>query len=415
MTASIRALHAAREARAALHETRGSTHMRKTLLATGVVTSVLFLGAPLVSGPGSTGAAAVAADTAATLLGGKVLALPGDTVTLTVALWPNQTELDAIPADGGIVPLRYVEDIAIHGSRYTVNLDPATIPAGYINDDGGVDVEVTAINEDGYSDSYNETITATGDQWQRSPAATNLFGDATISWVEVPGNLVVGLDEENSTPLELAGDASGLAENAAFDLKVAMDPICSVNKTPVTHDHKAKVSDVMPAVSNMTGRVTYKIGSSHSLGVAYKDRTGTVSEGGTQTRASSESVSPQYYGHDHTARTWWLYREYKNSCTQKVMAQAESHQGGYTTVTRSRPTYTHCRKYESQQPWSRDTNSAYTYQAGVNVFGINVNAQTGYTEDVTLQYSFPVTRWLCGNNAYPPSATLVAGYATDQG
>lgn len=385
--------------------------MRKTRLATGVATSVILLGAPLVPGLGST----VAADTASTLLGGKVVALPGDTVTLTVALWPNQAELDAIPANGGIVPLRYVGDIAIDGSRYSVNLDPATVPAAYRNDDGGVHVEVTAISELGYSDSYNETITVTGDQWRRSPAAMNLFESAAIPWGEVPGNLVVGLDEENSTLLERTGDTSGLAETALFDLVTDREPICNTMKTSSTHDHKAKISDVMPAVNNMTGRVTYNIGSSHSLGVAYKAYNGTVSEGGTKTQSSNESVSPAFLGHDHTARTWWRYRDYKNSCTQKVMAQAESHQGGYTTATRSRPKYKNCRKYEPQRPWSRDTNRAYTYQAGVTVFGINVNAQTGYTSKVSLQYDFAVTRWLCGNDANPPSAKLVAGYATNQG
>lgn len=189
-----------------------------------------------------------------------------------------------------------------------------------------------------------------------------------------------------------------------------LEPICSVNKTSDTHDHRAKIGDVMPSNNNMTGKVSYDIGTSHSIGVGYKSVDGSVSEGGTIGRSSAERVDPVFRTEEHTAKTTWRYRDYKYTCTGKIEARPESHQGGYYIPGRSRPSYTHCKSY-APMTWTTSDAKAWTYQQGVSLFGgaLYVNTQTGYTSKVEISYQFAVEKALCGSNANPPQARLVAG------
>jgi hypothetical protein len=198
--------------------------------------------------------------------------------------------------------------------------------------------------------------------------------------------------------------------SASLDISSKRD--CSrVTKTNDTHDHGAKVGDVMPSNEYMSGKLSNEIGTSHNLGVGYQAWNGAVEEGGTISRSSSESVDPILRTAEHTARTTWRYRNYKHTCTGRVMARPESHQGGYYVRARSRPNYTHC-KYYAPMTWTTTDATAWTYQEGVSLFGgaLYVNAQTGYSSKVEISYRFLERgRTLCGSNADPPQARLVAG------
>lgn len=193
----------------------------------------------------------------------------------------------------------------------------------------------------------------------------------------------------------------------------ALDPLCSSpKKTAVTHDHRAKIGDVMPSLSNMTGRIIYKVSSSHSLGVGIQFPDGSFKESGTITRSSSESVTPVFRTANHSAKTTWRYRDWKTGCAgQNTTARPESHQGGYYIPTRTHPAYEHCRWYPKGTLWESTTATAYTYQAGVTLWSVlNVNGQAGYDSEVKLQYNMPnYAKYLCGSNDDPPQARMVAG------
>jgi hypothetical protein len=286
------------------------------------------------------------------------------------------------------------------------------VPASY-RSENGIDLEVTAAQGAG-SVGYNETVVPVKAGWLRSRAATGLAEQLSAKSGR-PGDLVTGPGAQQPNALAAAAPAQvrtigGALATSEGDLALsAMEPICSIDKTSNTHDHRAKIGDIMPSVNNMTGRLSYRIGTSHALGIGYKAYNGAVSEGGTITRSSDESVSPTYQAWNRVARTTWRYRDYKNPCTQAIHARPESHQGGYYQSSRSHPSYSYC-KYYAPMTWSANSATAWTYQAGVTLWGVlNVNAQTGYDHDVTLSYKFGVGKYLCGNNANPPSAKLVAG------
>lgn len=343
-------------------------------------------------------------------------------VSLSAVIWPDAEALEALPV-GAAVPLLNVDAIEVTGNRYTVRVDPSRLPADYVGE-SGVDIQVEAHAELQPADAYSETVKNTPAGWSRSAAARGLRERLGGEHRDTPGNLHIGTSDPSATArpatlrvlggLASGGAGGGIMASSAGSLSLE-EPICSTIKTDVILDKSAKISDVMPATNYMTGRVTYTIGSSHELGVGIKSHDGIASEGGTITRSSSESVTPAWRGYDHTARTIWRYREYKSTCTGRITARAESHEGGYLTPTRSRPSYTNCLRYSPQEKWERETNLAYTYQAGVEIYGIGVNTQSGYNQSVRLQYAFPErSRWLCGNDANPAQAKLVAGYANDQ-
>jgi hypothetical protein len=64
--------------------------------------------------------------------------------------------------------------------------------------------------------------------------------------------------------------------------------------------------------------------------------------------------------------------------------------------------------------WPRSEEAAVTSPAagsprGVTLFGVlNVKGQTGYNNNVTLPYELATSHQLCGSNANPAQAQLVA-------
>lgn len=365
------------------------------------------------------------------LISGDVFSSVSDPVVVSVQVWPNQEVLDALPV-GAEVPIIELDDVELAGSSYTARLDPERLPTDYQSDNGAVDVEVVAFNRSGEADSYSETMIPAKNAWRRSVVAQSELRTMGSRRPESPGNMNVGrgngttrahvmtltsaVEEGLLSPRGSDEPSSDLGESDGLMLTAAAEPICSTSKTSVTHERKAKVSDVMPAPNYMKGKVSYAIGSNHTLGIAVKSQDGSVSAGGTTSRSSQEAVNPVWRGYDHTARTFWKYREYKNWCNGQVTARPESHEGGYYIKERSRPNYKHCKKYAAQADWTRHDHEAWTYSAGLSLFGVNLKSQVGYDSKTILWYSFPDrARWLCGNDANPPSAKLVAGYGSDQG
>lgn len=360
--------------------------------------------------------------TAPVAIEGEVFTTGADvTVEVSAVVWPDQDTLDRLPVDGR-VPLLRVPTIDVSNSRFSVRIDPALIPASH-RASTGVDIEITATPSSGDMAVYNETLTTDGSAWIRSRAATGeaeqVARGRTPSQLpvseraELPAALVVGPGaQERNKATALAPAMRVAAPRAALneELMLAAEPVCDVYKTSNTHDHRAKISDVMPSATYMKGKVSYKIGTSHSLGVGVKTYSGALSESGTITRSSDESVDPIFRVENHTARTTWRYRDYKNSCTQNITARPESHEGGYYVPQRDHPSYSYC-KYYAPMTWSTTDATAWTYQSGVTLWGaLNVNAQTGYSSDVKVSYQFlDRGKYLCGNNANPPSAKLVAG------
>lgn len=366
-----------------------------------------------------------AADSPPVALSGQVHHQGQGPVRLYAQLWPTDTILAGLQ-DGEEVPLVSVP-VQVRGKSYTVRMDHGSIPPTH-RSATGVNIQVIAVGADGTSDTYNETLqppAGTGAAgWQRSRVATEALAESREALAEsrgaqglsmkalrAPGNLVLSgssvssLEASPSTTQALAESEPALTTSSS---------ICG-HYTDGSHNHRVKISDVMPAVNHMNGRVTYKQGSWHEIGIGLKTPAGAVSQSGTKTTKTTESVVPAWKASDYTAKTSWKFVDFVQTCSRNREARPVQALGGYYTPARDRPKYKNCKKYQPVETWSRVQYDAWTYGAGTSFWGINLTAQVGYDQETALQYSFPNrARWLCGNNTYPASAKLVAGYASDQ-
>jgi hypothetical protein len=69
----------------------------------------------------------------------------------------------------------------------------------------------------------------------------------------------------------------------------------------------------------------------------------------------------------------------------------------------------HCSSQLAGQVDTRSTGDAGTFSAGVNlkkVIGVNLSTQSGYSNQVSISWSFPDGGWLCGTNALPGASAF---------
>lgn len=356
------------------------------------------------------------------MFGGDVYSEAGAEVELTGHIWPNQQALLALPV-GAAVPTIPVP-LAVSGNSYSVRLDIADVPADY-RDKNGVEVLVEAFS-DGRVDSYGEQLRpAAGGGWKRNPlveaqtARASTFRVASgATETETPGTLTL-----RSTPSRTTRTASAPLQPATLVDGAGAEPEDGMaaagcnrkwNKTGKTWIRTVKISDVMPAKRFMKGKVRYHVGTSHSIQVAVKVGT-SVSGGSNRTVSASENVNPTAWHGDKVAWTKWRMRRYTHDCAPSYhQARPERHEGGFRKTKRSRPSYKKCMRY-AKGSWSNARGKAWTYKAGFALWNHTFDAQTGYNTKTVLVYKFPNRHaWLCGNNASPPHAQLVAGYRKNQ-
>lgn len=376
-------------------------------LGAGALTAVSVLGTA-AAGPGSPVA-----------LSGAVYSHDNAPVQVTAAIWPNQKQLDKLPV-GSPVPTIEVP-VAVAGNQYTVRLDPADVPATH-RARTGVDVEVTA-HRAGTLDTYTESLTeASTGGWEHAAIVGDQARRAGAVRVGArAADLATALDGPGVLYLRPGGAAAARTARVTAPRVSAAAPDSLQScprkwfKTDTTWERRVKVSDVMPEVPYMKGKVIFKNGSEKSLEVAV-NLSGTVSGGGTLSREASEKISGAAFKKDRTAKTDWKFRKYYHGCAEHyVQARAERHEGGYYKPQRSRPSYTKCKRYGAVDAWTDAEGKAWTYAAGFKLWGSGFDTQTGYDTMTELVYQFPKKRrWLCGNNDVPAHAELIAGYARKQ-
>lgn len=73
----------------------------------------------------------------------------------------------------------------------------------------------------------------------------------------------------------------------------------------------------------------------------------------------------------------------------------DNHKNGYTV-----PLY-------SNQDFTRNSSSAYTYGGAVNVNGASLTAQSGFSSFVELSWHANSTGYLVGNDGYPSYSSII--------
>lgn len=163
----------------------------------------------------------------------------------------------------------------------------------------------------------------------------------------------------------------------------------------------------------MTGeKETYTAGSTTTIGVGVSvplpGEVGSFSaEEGTFTETSSgkEPFRIQHGTIVHM-QSPYTFGEYRLCAMAQV--QPEVWATGERAVMADPPSAVNCSgHFPKGGTFSRSTGTAGTFKAGVDikkVIGINLSVQSGYTNNVSITWTFPSGGYLCGSNGLPSVA-----------
>jgi hypothetical protein len=248
----------------------------------------------------------------------------------------------------------------------------------------------------------------------RSSSAVGAFGFARK--VAPGGRALVPADGSASTrPVTANIHMMALPkseQSAARDPSFACSPI--VTKTREFGPRSVTVGGLYSFVSDAKMKMTYTAGSTTTMGVGISipGDFGSFSAGGTFTETSSgkEGFPTEQGQADVNMQTQYTYGEYHVCFMSQV--QPEVWVTGDREVNVQPPVTDppdKCGHYHNNGFLTRTTGTAGTFKAGVNlkgVIGINLSAQSGYTKNVSITWTFPSGGYLCGTNGYPSVAAF---------
>ncbi len=166
------------------------------------------------------------------------------------------------------------------------------------------------------------------------------------------------------------------------------------------------------ATTGVKHTFSYSRGADSSLGVGVSATGAYGSFTGSGTISKSSSITMDYpeYGNHRGVyyKTEFSWGKYLMSCSMggrgapvshHYEARARGYYGGAKTSTAYIPTAKHCAYQQNGTKFTRTTSHAITWSDGADlakVIGISLSAETGYSSDATVVYSFDANRYLCG-------------------
>lgn len=166
--------------------------------------------------------------------------------------------------------------------------------------------------------------------------------------------------------------------------------------------------------SGAKASLTYKNGADSTLGVAVSGtgKSGSFSADGSASSSSSqtESETPHSGAGGVKWTTEFVYDKYGYTCSgsgsySSYQARPRRFIGGANYISSTAPSsLPYCVYHSKGSATTIESSTAYKFGTGVGIsgdIGINLTAQTGFTTDTTLTYSFYANGHLCGTNDYP--------------
>lgn len=209
---------------------------------------------------------------------------------------------------------------------------------------------------------------------------------------------------------QLSPSASSDGETIAMTLASAGIPGCTVYPGTIYYNNTERFLTAN-TWSGIPVTVSEGASSTHTLGVAVSQSGGAYSANGTGSisRSSSASVSVTY-STSHTTYNRVNYRHYADSCTGRQWKGPYSFYDFLTSdgTSVSEAYYYNCGAHAAGTTWDTGTAKSATLGAGVNLAGLSLSAQSGYSSSVNIHYAFHTSGEVCGNNtAGPLNSSLV--------
>lgn len=314
--------------------------------------------------------------------------------TLTLLAWPT-SDLLADAKVGDNVKIFPVGKAVVAGDgSFALRVDPAVPMQEVIEVDGIVNFDLMYQGDSGfavYSFPRRQTMTEAG-----------------LAWTSVDGA---------GDTLEVTLLPDGSHQDNDVEVTDAADNSCGATILATWNEIDHVVGEIYTG-PNATGDFVYLSGSSSTVGVGYSTsgNYGTWSLSGTTTKSSTFTENFPLQGTYRSKRfiTNFGWRKYRNWCTQPsyVYYQTKPYafQGGQSITNGSPPSAVNCVSYVPGGSTIKDTGTAVTWSAGVEIsyyIGIDLTSRTGFNTQTKLTFNWVDYGQLCGSNDYPPQAARV--------
>lgn len=165
---------------------------------------------------------------------------------------------------------------------------------------------------------------------------------------------------------------------------------------------------------NATHQLTFTAGASATLGVGMSQsgNYGSYSASGTASVSTQSTIGFSSSTGSRDDRTEMTYGKYQYVCWTPgyptyFYARPTAVAGGTQLGASAVPTANYCTAYSAGSWLEKSTTAATTTSLGaatVPLIGISLSAQSGYTANTKLKFTFNESGRLCGTSGYPASA-----------
>lgn len=379
--------------------------------------AVAMLTAPLAVGVPS---ASAEVSSTPILLIGSTNGISIDSATFDVRLWPRD-EVDRQLNDGdrvGTLPLP--EDaVETTGTQFVVRLNPATIPANYLNDDGRLDLSMRV-------DHPNQLVTGSTFATVALVTDPNL---GTPKWVDplepvADGEPAAAHSDLSPVQIRLNLSAQGFIPKVTGGISLlASCPNDWVYE--YSSDRKVSIAHTfVPDGTSSTAWAGHAASRNVKEGVAYRGEYQGASWREESARTFESGVKFEWIKNQANTRTYRMetrYGRYKwvgtpdgeNCIIYERMWKPRYNTGGYVSwSSTSDPSWLgQCAVVEAGT-WTRQSSegSSYTHSGGVliaDIIGFDMWSERGYYSNSFLAYQVVGSKRLCGYDRAPSLARHV--------
>lgn len=160
-----------------------------------------------------------------------------------------------------------------------------------------------------------------------------------------------------------------------------------------------KVADVW-GTSLSKGRIIYTGSTTHTLGVGYSPPGSSGwSADGTSTRAAGGGFDTNFSLADAAVFVKWAYYEVRNTCGGAWLYPDYLYSGPSVQWSPHQRQRFACQHYYPTWKYERNVGSNASYSTGVNVGGVGMYAQAGWSTATTLSFLFNRDGGMCASSA----------------
>ncbi|MDV9174886.1 DNRLRE domain-containing protein [Streptomyces sp. W16] len=250
---------------------------------------------------------------------------------------------------------------------------------------------------------------------QADPEDVTLTLDSEASSAPAEDSTTDATENPSATPTPVAdpSEVTGSDEDPE-EVEAGVSKACGIRLLKKIPPKWVIIGQTYSKTTGVAHTLSYTSGASSSLGVGVSasGTYGSYSAGGSMSKSSSTTTQYPNYGNNTGVyyKTQFRYGKYIVGCAYAdpwYEVRPRSYAGGADTSSAHIPNATHCFKYIKGSVFTKTRSKAITWTNGASltsVIGIDLSAETGYSSDTTVVYTFNKTRHLCGTGGDPGSA-----------